>query len=78
MLSRSMCIVIVTAFSAGIAIATEPEVPNPVSDPPCACVAKGVRFGQGEEACLMGQRMTCGMNSNMSSWVATGEACQLS
>ncbi len=47
-------------------------------DPSCACVAKGKRWAQGEEACISGLRMVCGMNQNISTWESLGQSCQIS
>jgi hypothetical protein len=47
-------------------------------DPNCACVAQGRRWAQGEEVCIAGQSMVCGMNQNISSWKNLGQSCQVS
>jgi hypothetical protein len=48
------------------------------SDPSCACIAKGKRFAQGEEACIGGTSMVCGMNQNVTAWKSLGQPCQIS
>jgi hypothetical protein len=44
----------------------------------CMCVADKQSFAQGETACIRGVEMRCSMNQNISSWEATGEACEVS
>jgi hypothetical protein len=46
-----------------------------VEDPPCACVAQGKRWAQGERICIKGKVLTCGMSGNLSTWVPSQEAC---
>jgi hypothetical protein len=45
----------------------------------CYCLAKGRRFGMGEQVCLRGPdgpRMArCVMDLNVTSWRPTGESC---
>jgi hypothetical protein len=47
-------------------------------DPPCACVAQGRRWSQGDEVCISGLRMVCGMSQNISTWRNLGQSCQIS
>jgi hypothetical protein len=47
-------------------------------DPNCACVAQGKRWAQGEEVCIAGISMVCGMNQNISTWKSLGTFCQTS
>ena len=47
-------------------------------DPSCACVAEGQRWSQGEEACISGQNMVCGMSQNVTTWKSLGTSCQIS
>lgn len=72
-----LCLLFVVGF-AHSAHSAEP-VPN-VSDldPSCACVAQGKRWAQGEEVCLAGLRMVCGMNQNITTWQSLGQSCQIS
>jgi hypothetical protein len=60
------------------AIAAEPVPDVTDLDPNCACVAQGRRWAQGEEVCIAGQSMICGMNQNISSWKNLGQSCQVS
>jgi hypothetical protein len=48
------------------------------SDPNCACVAQGKRWAQGEQACISGLRMVCGMSQNVTTWQSLGAACLVS
>jgi hypothetical protein len=58
--------------------AAEPVPEFSASDPSCACIAQGKRWSQGEEVCLAGLRMICGMNQNISTWKSLGQSCQVS
>lgn len=62
----------------GTARSAEPVPPVSDADPSCACVAQGKRFAQGDEVCLAGLQMICGMNQNISTWKSLGTSCQLS
>ena len=48
------------------------------ADPSCACVAQGRRWAQGDQVCIAGQTMICGMNQNISTWKNLGLSCQVS
>lgn len=48
------------------------------SDPSCACVAQGKRWAQGDEACISGLLMVCGMNQNISAWQSLAQSCVVS
>lgn len=43
--------------------------------PPCACVAKGKRWAQGDSICLNGRTLTCGMMRNVSAWLTGDQSC---
>jgi hypothetical protein len=46
--------------------------------PECACYAQGQRWAQKQVVCIRGQRMVCGMSSNVASWLSLNESCQVS
>jgi hypothetical protein len=71
-------LVILASFAYPKAIAAEPVPDVTDLDPNCACVAQGRRWAQGEEVCIAGQSMICGMNQNISSWKNLGQSCQVS
>jgi hypothetical protein len=48
------------------------------SVPPCACVAFGKRYAQGETICINGEIRRCGMSQNLSSWRQENRPCTLS
>lgn len=56
----------------------EPVPDASITDPSCACVAQGKRWAQGEEVCLAGLRMVCGMEQNVTTWKSLGQSCQVS
>jgi hypothetical protein len=41
----------------------------------CDCRAAGRFWRQGQHVCLGGRRFVCGMDLNVSSWIATGDDC---
>jgi hypothetical protein len=41
----------------------------------CDCRAAGRFWRQGQQVCLGGRRFVCGMDLNVSSWIATGDDC---
>jgi hypothetical protein len=69
---------ILLLFSTAPLRATETVPEFSDADPNCACVAQGKRWAQGEEACIAGISMVCGMNQNISTWKSLGTACQVS
>lgn len=73
-----LVLLLVSAALASSSAATEtvPEMTD--ADPSCACVAQGKRWAQGEEACLAGMRMVCGMEQNVTTWKSLGQSCQIS
>jgi hypothetical protein len=73
----ALCLLIVSGFSLPTQSA-EPVPDVSAQDPNCACVAQGKRWGQGEEACISGISMVCGMNQNISTWKSLGTSCQTS
>ncbi len=81
MMSRKRSSFIVLFAGVGLATShaateTVPEMTD--ADPSCACVAQGKRWAQGEEACLSGVRMVCGMEQNVTTWKSLGTSCQIS
>lgn len=42
----------------------------------CTCYAANHRYAQGSIACIKGRRLKCGMNQNVSSWIALEGQCQ--
>jgi hypothetical protein len=78
MLKRfSLCLIFLSLLSS-ILQAAEAVPETSALDPSCACVARGKRWAQGEEACIAGLRMVCGMNQNISAWQSLGLSCQVS
>jgi hypothetical protein len=73
----ALCLLFVSTFSIPPQSA-EPVPEFSASDPSCACIAQGKRWSQGEEVCLAGLRMICGMNQNISTWKSLGQSCQVS
>lgn len=43
----------------------------------CDCRALGRNWRQGEKTCVAGTLRVCGMDQNVSSWIATEELCPL-
>lgn len=41
----------------------------------CDCRARGALWRQGEEICIGGRMLVCGMDQNVSSWRTTGRGC---
>ena len=41
----------------------------------CLCRANGQFWHQGQETCISGRMLVCGMDQNVSSWLSTGKAC---
>jgi hypothetical protein len=78
MLKHLSVLTLTTFLNVSITWAAEPVPEFSDSDPSCACVAQGKRFAQGEEACISGLRMVCGMTQNVTSWKSSGQSCQVS
>lgn len=78
-MTRSLCVLCAAlVFTTNSVQAAEPVPEFSASDPSCACIAQGKRWSQGEEVCLAGLRMVCGMNQNISTWKSLGQSCQVS
>lgn len=75
-LPLALLLVSAALTSPSRATETVPEVSD--IDPSCACVARGKRWAQGEEVCLAGIRMICGMNQNITTWKSLGGPCEVS
>jgi hypothetical protein len=43
--------------------------------PDCICLAQDKTFHQGDTICLYGKVFVCGMNQNITSWIAEGQSC---
>ncbi len=78
-MTRFFCVSFATLVVLTFGVqAAEPVPEFSASDPSCACIAQGKRWSQGEEVCLAGLRMVCGMNQNISTWKSLGQSCQVS
>jgi hypothetical protein len=78
MLKQSLVALILLSVWAPPLRSAEPVPEVSVQDPNCACVAQGRRWAQGEEACIGGISMVCGMSQNVTTWKSSGKSCQIS
>jgi hypothetical protein len=78
MLKHLSVLTFAACLNIPITWAAEPVPEFSSDDPSCACVAQGKRWAQGEEACISGIRMVCGMSLNMTTWKSSGQSCQVS
>jgi len=73
--SRLMIAASICAAATGAARAEPPALRVDHTDRECECRARGAMWRQGEELCIGGQMLTCGMDQNVSSWRPTGRGC---
>jgi hypothetical protein len=79
MFIRAAYVAVVVLCCCSSALRSAEPVPDvSAQDPNCACVAQGKRWAQGEEACISGISMVCGMNQNVTTWKSLGTSCQIS